>query len=341
MGKAKKRRLEKKHAKHFKPLNKAPQVKKPHSKASKHVREGGATSIVPYGKIDRILLVGEGTACQILDRRRQKANGCVGDFSFSRSLVFHHGCRHVLATCFDSEKELLQKYPQAKEHTSYLCREGQRVLYAVDATQLSQKPIRKPPFPPAAMQEDKSSEDRDVGSDIEDDAAFNSDGTSHNDSRAGRGERGWDTISFNFPHVGGKSTDVNRQVRANQSLCVAFFEAALPLLAPKTGIVLITLFEGEPYTLWNIKDLARHAGYRVERSWKFDANAYPGYKHARTLGNIEGGGGWKGEDRSARTYAFVAKDAPEGLVLGAKGAAGKKRRREDLDTEDEDGEGAD
>lgn len=114
----------------------------------------------------------------------------------------------------------------------------------------------------------------------------------------------WDMICFNFPHVGGLSTDVNRQVRANQELLVAFFKACLPLLSSPVesdegeeswlssdssdsrddndddagsdsgtgrkrrnvrtvpGQILVTLFEGEPYTLWNIRDLARHAGMR-------------------------------------------------------------------------------
>lgn len=78
-------------------------------------------------------------------------------------------------------------------------------------------------------------------------------------------------------------------------------------MAP-TGSIIVTVFEGEPYDLWNIRDLARHVGLQVGRSFKFHANAYPGYKHARTLGNIEGGRGWKGEDRAARTYIFEIKD---------------------------------
>lgn len=42
--------------------------------------------------------------------------------------------------------------------------------------------------------------------------------------------------------------------------------------------------------------------------------AYPGYQHARTIGNIVGKdgaksrGGWKGEDRESRMYAFVLED---------------------------------
>lgn len=195
----------------------------------------------------------------------------------------------------------------------------------------------------------------------------------------------WDIICFNFPHVGGLSTDVNRQVRSNQELLVSFFKACIPLLStpdrptgdrnegsmsssedddyadnyydsegaveplagekrkrktpPRTepGQILITIFEGEPYTLWNVRDLARHAGLRVVRSFKFPWSTYPGYSHARTLGEIaakdgSGRGGWKGEDRDARTFIFETKDAGgEGGSLTSKspGKGKAKRKRKD------------
>jgi len=105
-------------------------------------------------------------------------------------------------------------------------------------------------------------------------------------------------------------------------LLLKFFASAIPLLRSSTWLssssssvaqpssILVTLFEGEPYTLWNIRDLARHAGLCVARSFEFRAEAYPGYRHARTLGNIKGGGegAWKGEERSARTYEFTLKE---------------------------------
>ncbi|KAJ5984535.1 hypothetical protein N7481_006634 [Penicillium waksmanii] len=203
----------------------------------------------------------------------------------------------------------------------------------------------------------------------------------------------WDVICFNFPHVGGLSTDVNRQVRANQELLVSFFKACVPLLstAPEPagsddewesgdeeddeeefsddddddagegegagagagedvqttgkatrtgpGQILVSLFEAEPYTLWNIKDLARHAGLQVVTSFRFPWSSYEGYSHARTLGEVEGKdgqrGGWRGEDRNARMYVFeVRKEVPKGVKKKeTKGGKTKRARDDSSDSE--------
>lgn len=143
----------------------------------------------------------------------------------------------------------------------------------------------------------------------------------------------FDRILFNFPHVGGKTKDVNRQVRFNQELLVKFFITAILVLAPG-GTIVVTIFDGEPYTLWNVTDLARHSGLEVLRSFKFVSDAYPGYSHARTLGNIEGGGGWKGQDRDARSYVFQEKAGQRPVG----GAVVTKRKRNVEEASSDEGE---
>ncbi|KAI2615468.1 hypothetical protein GGR54DRAFT_642230 [Hypoxylon sp. NC1633] len=219
-----------------------------------------------------------------------------GDLSFAASLVEHHYCADVTATVLEKDyDELVEKYPHAPENIAKIEAEDSRVLYNIDATEMA-------PFV------DKKGKD---GTGI------------------------MDRIIFNFPHVGGKSTDVNRQVRYNQELLVEFFKRAMPSLAPG-GSIIVTLFEGEPYTLWNIRDLARHCGLQVGRSFRFQTSAYPDYHHARTLGVVksksgEVGGGWKGEDRAARSYVFVRKDE---VPIPASGGS-KKRSRDDESSDDD------
>jgi 25S rRNA (uracil2634-N3)-methyltransferase len=277
---------------------------------------------VPFGEYEHILLVGE------------------GDFSFARSLAIEHGCANVTATSFDSATDVREKYPIFESIHDELTELTPPVPihHSIDATKLSShKHLRC------------SREDDEEGQD------------------------GWDTICFMFPHTGGLSTDVNRQVRANQALLVAFFKSCLETssakqrlqilasqvhknhpspLRPRSqflrmgGRIIVTLFEGEPYTLWNVRDLARHAGLKVVESWTFDWSQYPGYKHVRTLGTIEGGGAWKGEDRDARTYVFekipLVADSDEEKELeketGVKKAKERprtKRPRKDIDSEDD------
>lgn len=120
-------------------------------------------------------------------------------------------------------------------------------------------------------------------------------------------------------------------------LLVAFFKTAIPSLAPTHGSsIIVTLFEGEPYTLWNIRDLGRHAGLQLEQSFKFQASAYPGYKHSRTLGVVKGDGGWKGEERKARSYVFVRKG--EGSLPNHAQVVQEKKKKVESSDEEEDGD---
>jgi 25S rRNA (uracil2634-N3)-methyltransferase len=101
------------------------------------------------------------------------------DLSFARSLIEHHSCQHVTATVLEKDlEELAGKYPHVIENVNVVEQGGGDVVYGVDATKMGPWAERK------------------------------------------GGERvgGMDKVVFNFPHVGGKSTDVNRQVRYNQGV---------------------------------------------------------------------------------------------------------------------------
>lgn len=238
---------------------------------------------------------------------------------------------------------------------------------------------------------------------------------------------GFTTLLFNFPHTGGLSTDVNRQVRHNQQMLYSFLSQGKILLergvkmgrdsrnragletrarrqeyVPVSGKrgyassayaggggenrgaavagagagrarrvsaaekgqvtvnskserydtdeeadpfsedadsaspsptrpvpkILITLFEGEPYTLWNIRDLARSVGLECTRSWRFEWGMWPGYRHVRTLGNLEGGrgrGSVGGEGVDEGVDESEGKGEGKGDDLGGESGRGRKR----------------
>ncbi|RMZ81483.1 hypothetical protein DV738_g2217, partial [Chaetothyriales sp. CBS 135597] len=182
-----------------------------------------------------------------------------GDFSFALSLVKQYEPASVIATCFDSEQDLRKKYPGVEETLAQIVEQDSDDLITF-STRHKQQHLRRIIH---GIDATKLS-------------------TTHKKVLRLLGP--FTKIVFNFPHVGGLSTDVNRQVRSNQQLLVGFFNNEDTIIVPK-GQILVTLFEGEPYTLWNIRDLARHCGLQVVESFKFPWSAYHGYRHARTLGS--------------------------------------------------------
>ena len=316
---------------------------------------------VPFDSEDSVLLIGE------------------GDFSFSLSLVTKCRPAQVVATSFDSKGLVLEKYPAAEQTIQQLDHAALSQLEMASITK-QQSHATSPSaeenwagFSPVSSSDTDTEDDSEREEEVRVATAckvlFGIDATklSAQHKKVLRPHLPFTKICFNFPHVGGISTDVNRQVRANQQLLVGFFNSVKTLLsAAKTAAtlsalkngdslpdgsasvpggsqVLVTLFEGEPYSLWNIRDLARHCGLQVIESFRFPWSQYPGYQHARTIGDIKTGidrstegkrtGAWRGEEREARTFVLVLKE--DAAKVGT-GKDGRKRRRSQADSTDDD-----
>ncbi|KAJ3042263.1 hypothetical protein HDV00_007630 [Rhizophlyctis rosea] len=177
---------------------------------------------------------------------------------------------------------------------------------------------------------------------------FNVDGTNLDACKPLR-NRSFSKIVFNFPHVGAGIKDQDRNIRTNQQLLLAFFNAAISKLSsasdpindhsgtPSTdGEIHVTLKEGEPYDSWDIRAQAKTTeSLACVRSFEFVPTLYPEYEHRRTIGFLDGVSSTQNEEISrglCRTYVFQRKKAVDGAKSGSERV---KRKRDESDSDDD------
>ncbi|CAG9461974.1 unnamed protein product [Pedinophyceae sp. YPF-701] len=221
-----------------------------------------------YSAALRVLLVGE------------------GNFSFARALVRLLGGdgAGVVATAYDSEEVVLEKYDDSEDPVSDILAEvmgaGADVQFDVDATRL-----------------ERTLQPRDGGKRLTPADEF-------------------DRIAFHFPHAGLGIKDVATNTRKNVELLAGFFRSALHVLKAK-GEVHVTLKDGEPYSSWNVAGTAHRATsglLQLKRVLPFVTRAFPGYAHRRTLGFRDGLSKAENEElqKGCKTYVFAVRPPEQG-----------------------------
>uniref|UniRef100_A0A7S4P2V0 25S rRNA (uridine-N(3))-methyltransferase BMT5-like domain-containing protein n=1 Tax=Guillardia theta TaxID=55529 RepID=A0A7S4P2V0_GUITH len=94
----------------------------------------------------------------------------------------------------------------------------------------------------------------------------------------------YDSIIFNFPHVGLGIKEQDDNIAANQDLIRKFLDSSSKILSP-TGKVFVTIKKGEPYDSWKVARIGiAISGLQLKTAVDFDHAAFPGYSHRRTAG---------------------------------------------------------
>ncbi|KAI9485375.1 MAG: hypothetical protein EXX96DRAFT_513931 [Benjaminiella poitrasii] len=253
-----------------------------------------------YSPKDKILLVGE------------------GNFSFARSLCENYlqeGAENLVATCFDAEDVLYEKYDEAKDNVEFVQSFGGTVLFGVDATN-----------PPKEVKKNKYTK-----------IVFNF-------PHVGAGIKDQDrNVIANQKLLNGffdaaeplltKSFN-NNEIQSNilKDKKDGYAESQEVGIVPD-GEIHVTLKTCKPYNLWAVKSLVKAKGVLAVRGTApFYADDFPGYEHRRTLGFKEGlSKGANAEILSSepKRYIFVRKEVmDEENEKSIKGS--QKRKAENL-----------
>lgn len=272
-------------------------------------------SFLPFSPTDKVLLIGE------------------GDFSFAKSILENGLAKYVRPTNLDTKALLVDKYPDvAAQNIEYLEKfeiqndEKESAEGDKDDEEEEEEDDDIKYDYRAHLLHSTAQEGLDLKKETEEkewstEPMYNVDATQLHKNKKLKAQGPFDVIVFNFPHTGSGIKDQTRNVVSHQKLMLAFFESCLggppgsvpqhstakDVLNKDTGTVVVTLFDGAPYSLWDIKSLAKQSRLTLRQSAQFAWDSFPGYVHRLTGGR---GDTTKAADsRAARTYVFERRDA--------------------------------
>lgn len=94
-------------------------------------------------------------------------------------------------------------------------------------------------------------------------------------------------VVWNFPHIGGGESNVEKSIEEHRKLLATFFACAPRCLDKnRRAQIHLALKTGEPYKSWKVVQLARAAApdFELRTALPFATSAFPGYAHRRTAG---------------------------------------------------------
>lgn len=302
--------------KRIKKVVKVEKIKKKDERKIHHIWSDGIMTAVPFRRKmapgELVLMVGD------------------GDLSFTHSLVNDHaiGSQHLISSILEPDQNALeQRHAMANQHIKALEAAGVRIIYGLDATKLCDH--KNNPLNTLLKLDADGNLDRVVkiwfnfphtGEGIKDRAyniksqrrlllRFLGQAVDLIRSQAGFFQKkvADQVLSRRTVMTSGIRHRILRNEENNEVMTPDLDDPYYVEFRKSEFEIFVTLWEGDPYDDWNIRELARSVRYLSLRdSFDFDSRRYPIYRHCRTLGlgqSAESPSTFEG--RKARTYSFL------------------------------------
>ena len=217
-----------------------------------------------------------------------------GNFSFSRAL-FDRIQIPIVATCYDSEDEVLRKYVSSRDNIDYLVENGCSVLFEIDARKMhTGRALKNKRFSRIIFNFPH------VGSGIKDqDRNIIANQTLLKEFFLSAAS----LLATDGPFYSLRTYNTSKPYNDDLTSTDYIADQGFHQLNEEPEIH-VTIWQGSPYDLWDIKKLIPNS-LTCKESFEFQPEKYDGYIHRRTIGDTADN---EFEEKKSRTFVFKRKE---------------------------------